>query len=182
MKIAIHQPNFLPWYPYFEKIKRADVFVILQNCQFEKNNYQNRFNYQNKWYTMRVHSGMEDIVQKKYVNPFYDWEKIKKGFPKVKEKFNLFDDCISESLAITNSKIIIRACELLNIKTEIVFDYPTELKSTERLVDIIKKYGGKEYISGPSGINYMDTALFQINNIDLIIHENMLKKPLIEMI
>ena len=54
---------------------------------------------------------------------------------------NLFDDCISESVAITNTKIILRACELLNIKTEIVFDYPTELKSTERLVDIIKKYG-----------------------------------------
>ena len=40
MRVAIHQPNFFPWYPYFEKILRADIFVILQNCQFEKNNFQ----------------------------------------------------------------------------------------------------------------------------------------------
>ena len=43
MKIAIHQPNFLPWYPFFQKIKEVDKFIILGNCQFEKNGFQNPY-------------------------------------------------------------------------------------------------------------------------------------------
>ena len=88
MKISIHQPNFIPWYPFFQKIEEADIFVILRNCQFEKNNYQNRFNANNQWYTMRVKKGLEDIKDKKYINPLYDWNKIKKGFPKIKIVFD----------------------------------------------------------------------------------------------
>ena len=37
MILAIHQPNFFPWWPYFEKIEQADMFVFLTHCQFEKN-------------------------------------------------------------------------------------------------------------------------------------------------
>ena len=51
MRVSIHQPNFVPWYPFFQKIKEVDVFVILKECQFEKNGYQNRFNFNDKWYT-----------------------------------------------------------------------------------------------------------------------------------
>ena len=69
MKISIHQPNFVPWYPFFQKIKEADIFIILSNCQFEKNNYQNRFNIIDQWYTMRTKKGLDLIKNKVYVDP-----------------------------------------------------------------------------------------------------------------
>ena len=54
MKISIHQPNFVPWYPFFQKIQQCDKFIILTHCQFEKNGYQNRFNFNDKgWVTLR---------------------------------------------------------------------------------------------------------------------------------
>ena len=28
MRVSIHQPNFVPWYPFFQKIKEVDKFII----------------------------------------------------------------------------------------------------------------------------------------------------------
>ena len=64
MIISIHQPNFMPWNPFFEKIQQSDLFVFLTHCQFEKGGYQNRFNYNNKWYTMSTSRGLIPIIDK----------------------------------------------------------------------------------------------------------------------
>ena len=42
MIVAIHQPHFLPWLGYLDRMARADVFVVLDHVQFERRNYQNR--------------------------------------------------------------------------------------------------------------------------------------------
>ena len=36
MRVAIHQPNFLPWLGWFDKLARADVFVLLDSTQFPR--------------------------------------------------------------------------------------------------------------------------------------------------
>ena len=42
MLCAIHQPQYLPWLGYFDKVAQADVFVFLDDTQFKKNEWQNR--------------------------------------------------------------------------------------------------------------------------------------------
>jgi len=42
MKIAINQPTYLPWMGYFDLIDQVDLFVILDNVQFEKQSWQQR--------------------------------------------------------------------------------------------------------------------------------------------
>jgi len=167
MIISIHQPNFVPWVPYFDKIRKADKFVILKNCQFEKNGYQNRFMINNKWKTMSVRKKTQKICEKKYINHIIDWEKIKRSTPEYATELELFDDIISENLSETNTNIIKRICKELNIKTEIVYDFETDLVGTERLVNVCKHYGAKKYISGVSGKKYLDLNLFYKNNIEV---------------
>lgn len=171
MRISIHQPNFMPWLPFFKKIESVDRFIILENCQFEKNNFQNRFNIGSDWYTMSVNKGLEPIVNKKYVNHNVDWVKIKKKLSTHKNSLDIFDDCISESLSNTNTKIIKKISDVLGYKTEIFLDYPTDLKSTERLVDICLKNNATEYLSGISGKKYLNLDLFEQNNIKVVFQD-----------
>jgi hypothetical protein len=42
MIIAGHQPAYLPWLGYFDKMARCDVFVISDDLQYEPKNFQNR--------------------------------------------------------------------------------------------------------------------------------------------
>jgi WbqC-like protein family len=42
MKVAIHQPHFLPWLGYLHRMAQVDAFVLLDHVQFERRNYQNR--------------------------------------------------------------------------------------------------------------------------------------------
>lgn len=42
MKVAIHQPHYMPWLGYLDRMLKADLFIVLDHVQFERRNYQNR--------------------------------------------------------------------------------------------------------------------------------------------
>ncbi len=182
MRISIHQPNFVPWYPFFQKIKEVDIFVILKECQFEKNGYQNRFNFNDKWYTMSVKKGLEPIRDKVYIDPKNNWDKIKNSLPKYKSILNEMDKCIGENLAATNFCIISNFCEMLGIDTELEVDQPTDLISTERLLNICKSWGATEYLSGVGGKDYLDVKLFNDNGIKVVFQEDMDRRHTLELL
>ena len=75
MLVAIHQPNFVPWLGYFDRMIRSDMFVLLDHVQFERRNYQNRCvircEDQGKWLTVPVVqvSQKEKIIEKRVDNP-----------------------------------------------------------------------------------------------------------------
>ncbi len=75
MIIAVHQPHFLPWLGYLDRMRQADLFVVLDHVQFERRNYQNRtrilLDGKAQWITVPVeqHSQQERIVDKRVDNP-----------------------------------------------------------------------------------------------------------------
>jgi WbqC-like protein family len=75
MLVAIHQPNFVPWLGYFDRMIQADLFVLLDHVQFERRNYQNRclirLEDEAKWLTVPVIqvSQKETILEKRVDNP-----------------------------------------------------------------------------------------------------------------
>ena len=48
VKVAIHQPEHFPYMGFFQKMEYADVFVILDDVQYSKGNWQNRNRFLNK--------------------------------------------------------------------------------------------------------------------------------------
>ncbi|HET7776715.1 MAG TPA: WbqC family protein, partial [Azospira sp.] len=75
MLVAVHQPNFLPWLGYLDRMIRADLFILLDHVQFERRNYQNRtrirLDGRDHWLTVPVqqHSRHERILDKRIDNP-----------------------------------------------------------------------------------------------------------------
>jgi hypothetical protein len=59
-RVAIHQPHYLPWPGYFDKIRQADLFVYLDNVQFQRRGFQNRNRIKTanstSWLTVPVHA------------------------------------------------------------------------------------------------------------------------------
>ena len=79
MIISIHQPNYIPWIGYFEKIFLSDIFIFFDNVQMPKNksfvsrsklvNQNNAF-----WLTIPVKKkGLKTIAEAEIVNNF--WKK-----------------------------------------------------------------------------------------------------------
>jgi len=42
MIVAAHQPHYLPWLGYLDKLAKCDLFVVMDDLQYETQNFQNR--------------------------------------------------------------------------------------------------------------------------------------------
>lgn len=75
MIVAAHQPHFLPWLGYLDRMQKADLFVVLDHVQFERRNYQNRtrilLDGASHWLTVPViqRSQLERCLDKRIDNP-----------------------------------------------------------------------------------------------------------------
>ena len=68
MRVAIHQPNFIPWFCFFEKMAQCDLFILLVDCQYEKNGFTNRCQVNGKWWTKTIRHGMTANLDKYYAD------------------------------------------------------------------------------------------------------------------
>ena len=117
---------------------------------------------------MKVNSGsLRDLIcEKSYISAQSDWISIKRsiGF----DWLSIFDQDINENLSITNTKIILRICKLLDIGTRVEFDEKyTSLNATEKLLEICKKFNATTYLSGPSGKKYLNLRRFEQLGIEV---------------
>lgn len=63
MIVAAHQPHYLPWLGYLDKLSKADVFVVMDDLQYEAQNFQNRqrvkLNNGVSWLTVPLEKGAQ---------------------------------------------------------------------------------------------------------------------------
>lgn len=188
MKVAIHQPNYIPWIGFFQKISNADIFVILDTAEFTKNGIIHRNKIRTKegwtWLTIPIENKYKEMPIKDVQLPNdrkwwgQHWGLIKANYGKsehFKEFKKFFEEIYIEKKNTTlqelNETIILYLFDCFNICPQIVRSSELEispfLAKTDLNIAILKKVGGDCYISGMGGQNYIDEIKFANEGIKL---------------
>jgi len=187
MIAAIHQPQFIPWLGYFDKIDQSDVFIFLDYVQYKKNEYQNRNRIKTvdgwQWLTVPVLYKFPQKINEVRINNKIDWKKkhlhtLITNYSKSKcfEKYILyFKELYSkewEIISDINIEVVKQLAEFLGIKKSflVASEFASELSEeepTERLIKLCKLTGADTYLAGKDGAKYMDVEKFTKSGIKL---------------
>ena len=174
MLVGIHQLHYVPWLRYFDKIARCDVFVVLDNIQYNKNGWQNRNKIKSPagplLLTVPVIERFGQNLNEVRVNNTAPWRKkhwrsISQFYAKARFFYDHADFLEAayarewEFLNDINRHMLTYFIEKLGIETRIV--YASEINApgaaTERLVNLIRAVGGDRYYSGAYALEaYLD--------------------------
>jgi len=186
--VAIHQPNFFPWLGYFDKIRRADIFVFLDAVDYPRtgagtwvNRVKIAIQGEARWATCHVKS-------KARGNPILDAEINDDQFWRVKllktldanyRKAPCYDETMKKleplfkspqtNLASFNIAAIKVIAAKLGISTPLVrqSELPHKGQATELLISLVKAAGGDAYLAGGGAGGYQQDELFAANGVRL---------------
>ena len=79
MRLAAHQPQYLPWLGFFDKMDRVDRFVLLDSVQYKKNEWQNRNRIRTatgwQWLTVPVHYRFPMTIREVEIDEIGSWRR-----------------------------------------------------------------------------------------------------------
>lgn len=187
--VAIHQPNYLPWLGYFYKISCSDVFVILDDVDYQSGNatsLTNRTRIKGPngvfWLTVPVKSKNKSrLIHDIQIDDSQDWqtkqEKTLNNFYGNHAYYSKYAEPIYKvirknyhSLSSLNTDLITLICEILEIKTQILISsnlgiFPAH--KDEKIAALCKELGASHYLSGSGAKKYNRPEVFQTAGIEL---------------
>ncbi|NOL48023.1 MAG: WbqC family protein [Synechococcus sp. MIT S9220] len=193
MKVSINQPAYLPWPGYFDRINKADLHIVLDHVQFEKNSFVNRNKVLQKntpillTVPIKTKGSFGNLAinnleidnsknwRRKHHQTIYACYKKTEYFAIYKDFVdNLFSSShstFSDILSFSQDNLL----EYLGITTPIVYSSTLDVSSTKSnlILDLCKMFNTTEYLSGPYGINYLDEDSFTANGISVSYHHYM---------
>jgi hypothetical protein len=188
MIVAAHQPHFLPWLGYLHKIAHADLFVVMDDLQFEAQNFQNRnrikVNNGATWLTVPLERGSQKdrICDKRIANVTSakeDWRRksaltLRNHYGKAPH-FSDYAPEVERTLGLEHSSLLELNLKLLSLLLR-WFGIPTpvvlastlglEGQKSSRIVCMCKKVGATAYLSGSGGSkDYLELSSFEREGI-----------------
>ncbi|AIF53639.1 WbqC family protein [Pelosinus sp. UFO1] len=178
--VVIHQPDFLSYLGFFDRLLKCDLYVILDHVQYLRGSrsWMNRDKIKTpqgeKWLTIAVEKAPRDTpINQIMLEKSDEWrinnlnllrENYRKAcffteiFPYVEEMYSF--KC--ERMMDFNIKALEILLELLDIKVEMMLSSTLNVqnKSNEMLVDILQKVHATRYLSGIGARDYYDPEPF----------------------
>lgn len=193
MTITIHQPDMMPWLGLFNKINKADLWVILdhttnnpRDASFWGRRAKILVNGKPKWLSLPLVkpeiSGLiglpiyemefSNANPKIYLSALKTIELNYKKTPFFNEVFPLVCDFLHSSvmnMRDRNLAFIFQIMELLEIKTKISYssDLHCQKSATSLLVEILEKMQGTTYLCGGGASGYQKDDLFRAAGINV---------------
>jgi hypothetical protein len=187
--ISIHQPAYIPWLGYFDKIAKSDTHIILDDVEYSKNNLFNRniINTANGWLWLTIpvkYKNKTPINQIKIDNSKKwrkkHWKSIELNygkapfFNKYSENFKIIYEKEWENLADFVLEINKEILNILNIKTKLIksSNIKTYGSKNEKLLNICELTNATTYLTGKGAKDprygaYLEEELFSKNNIKI---------------
>ncbi len=190
MIVAAHQPAYLPWLGYLDKIALADVFVYLDTVQFEKNSFINRNRIKTaqgvQWLTIPVKIGghtSATMRDTQIANDEHWRDKHLKAIALNYRRARHFDTCFPRfaGQCAVDEPLLVEYCwrqlafwlHEFEIETRVIRASEMALEGTksELILDLCRKLGADEYLSGVQGRNYLKFADFESAGIKVRVQE-----------
>lgn len=189
MIVSIHQPNYLPWLGYFNKMAESDVFVLFDDVQLVRGKsfqVRNRVKTANgvQWLTVPVkEKGELRLIKEALIAQDGKWQKkhwktiqlsYKKApyFDRYEAEFSQIYDTSWEKLSELNVTLIKLIKNLMGINTTLVLssEMDIEARGAEKILSIIKELKADKYMTGEGkgSKRYIIEEDFKNNNIELI--------------
>ncbi len=183
MMISAHQPNYLPYLGFFDKMRKSDIFIIHDDVEFNRRDFQHRNKIRIydgwKWLTVPVFKKEHIKINEVLINNKNEKNEAKwsnKHMLEIHSNYNKtpYYESYEHEIKKIYSKEYTYLCDLnmelikflikaFDINIELVyasnFDFKTT--STQKLVDMVEELGGTTYLSGVGGYNYIDLSLFK---------------------
>jgi hypothetical protein len=185
-RVAILQPNYLPWKGYFDLIASVDELVIYETVQFTRRDWRNRNLIKTPqgphWLTVPVSSKgkrHQTISQVRIHGTDWainHWKALSQNYRRAKFFGEvaawlqpLYLDRSYSHISELNKTLIVAVCGYLNIRTIITssIDYSSKGERSIRLAEICEQTGAKVYVSGPSARIYVDEKAFSDRGIEI---------------
>ena len=189
--VVIHQPDFMPYLGFFDRLLKADVYVVLDNVQFVHSNrgWTNRDKIRTasgaKWITVSTRKAPRDtMISEVLLSDDTSWRKdnlnlIRENYrhsPYFDKIMPYVDDLYQFSgtkLMDFNLASIRMMMNLFEISIPIIFAGKLNPigKKNELIIDIVKKLGCHRYLSGVGAKDYCIPEMYHQAGIELIWQE-----------
>ncbi|MBK9161509.1 MAG: WbqC family protein [Nitrosomonadales bacterium] len=181
--VAIHQPQYLPWLPWFAKAAASDIFVYLDNVQYQKNGVQNRNQIKSAsgpiWLTVPVRASTDMEIRSVPIDGNHWVAKHQKSLSMNYAKAP-FAHLLKDEIFPILAKEWPNLADLNIALTEWMFDYmgvqarrirASELQATgnkqDLVINICKELGACRYLSGNGASAYQNEADFKAQGVEL---------------
>ncbi len=190
MIISIHQPQYLPWAGYLDKIDQADIFILLDTVQFKKSEWQNRNRFKTaqgpSWVTVPVIHDFGQLLSEVVIDPHQEsWSRKHQQalrthygsaphYSWVTEYLDRIWEKGWERLAPLNRATLEVFMELMGIDTPLLWASemdPAPEHPDERLISLCRQTGADTYLAGSAGPEYMEMERWHGSGIEVCIHD-----------
>jgi hypothetical protein len=182
MRVAVHQPDLLPWSGFWFKMLNCDRFVLAVHDQLQKHWVQRRVMMRDSWVTLplvgkprlvpitsvEVKDGWQDHLADSIRGRYVGASHWRDRGPDLIDRITAVEGSM---LADINLKLIETVRDMLGITTEVVVTDPPVLAGVDRVIEQCQLAGATSYLSGTGARAYIDVEAeqrFRDRGIELV--------------